>query len=238
MVDTADLNPLWKARLDKFMAAASQAGYPSSIISGYRSNEEQAGLYAKYKAGGNLAAPPGASMHNVGMAVDLSSKDIPGLDKFAAAHPEYGVYNNATADADHFQMFPWGTHAQDAANTVKGWNGVDPGPGTAVASGAPATAPGTTLNTTPAPAAPAAAPAPAAPQQNQLLAQGASMLKGALGGGNAPTIQPMQPPNLQVHQPQVDPSMLQAMTMQQQRRPYGLSLGGGPFDDSQGQGYA
>jgi hypothetical protein len=230
MVDTADINPLFKARLDKFLAAAKQAGYPGDIISGYRTNDEQAALYDKYQHGGNIAAPPGTSMHNYGLAVDLSG-NIPALDKFAADHPEYGIYNNAKADADHFQMFPWGTHAQDAANTVAGWKGTDPGTGTAIASATP----GTTLNSTPAPAT--AAPTPA-PQQNTALAQGAQEMMKGMGGGNAPPPQPMQVPNLQAHQGQISPEMLQAMMMQS-NRPYGLSLGGGgPFQDTQGQGYA
>lgn len=43
-----------------------------SVTSGGRTHEEQAQLYADYKAGrGNLAAPPGSSMHEFGIAVDL-----------------------------------------------------------------------------------------------------------------------------------------------------------------------
>ena len=42
------------------------------IRSAYRSNEEQAYLYDLYKKGqGNLAAPPGKSNHNHGLAMDL-----------------------------------------------------------------------------------------------------------------------------------------------------------------------
>jgi hypothetical protein len=246
LADTSDLNPLYQARLQKFMQAAQQAGIQSDIISGYRTNAEQAALYDKYQHGGNLAAPPGGSMHNYGFAADLSSKNLPGLDQFAAAHPEYGIYNNPKADAPHFQMFPWGTHAQDAQSQVAGWKGVDPlgTGGTMMASAAPT--PGTTLNSVApnaaAPAVPGAAPAvpgaaPAAANPMAGIAGGVQKLAGALGGGSAPAPTPMQPPNLQVHQPQVDPAMLQAM-MLQQKRPYGLSLGGGPFDDTQGQGYA
>ena len=44
------------------------------VDSAYRSNEEQQKLYDAYKNGtGNLAAPPGASWHNWGGAIDLKS---------------------------------------------------------------------------------------------------------------------------------------------------------------------
>ena len=56
------------------MSAAYQAkwGAPLVVNSGGRSRAEQAHLYALYKAGkGNLAAPPGTSVHESGRAVDL-----------------------------------------------------------------------------------------------------------------------------------------------------------------------
>jgi D-alanyl-D-alanine dipeptidase len=44
-----------------------------TVISGYRSYEEQEALYDAYKNGhGNLAAPPGRSNHNHGLAMDLT----------------------------------------------------------------------------------------------------------------------------------------------------------------------
>lgn len=54
--------------------AAYQArwGSPLVVNSGGRTRAEQAHLYALYKAGkGNLAAPPGTSVHEHGRAVDL-----------------------------------------------------------------------------------------------------------------------------------------------------------------------
>ena len=56
------------------MSAAYQAkwGAPLVVNSGGRSRADQARLYALYKAGkGNLAAPPGTSVHESGRAVDL-----------------------------------------------------------------------------------------------------------------------------------------------------------------------
>jgi hypothetical protein len=40
------------------------------VTHGYRSLEEQGALYAKYKAGGPKAAPPGLSPHKYGLAIE------------------------------------------------------------------------------------------------------------------------------------------------------------------------
>lgn len=42
------------------------------ITYGFRTRDEQAALYAKYLQGGPLAAPPGHSAHEVGLAVDIT----------------------------------------------------------------------------------------------------------------------------------------------------------------------
>lgn len=53
-------------------AYRQQFGHDLKVNSGGRSYAEQARLYALYKAGkGNLAAPPGKSVHNSGRAVDF-----------------------------------------------------------------------------------------------------------------------------------------------------------------------
>lgn len=53
-------------------AFRQQFGHDLKVNSGGRSYAEQARLYALYKAGkGNLAAPPGKSVHNSGRAVDF-----------------------------------------------------------------------------------------------------------------------------------------------------------------------
>ena len=62
-------------RLREDAAAALEAAVAESsaprITSSYRSTEKQAELYALYKAGrGNLAAPPGKSLHERGLALD------------------------------------------------------------------------------------------------------------------------------------------------------------------------
>lgn len=66
--DLAGLNPELHRRLGMWSAAVGQA---YNVGSGFRDPREQAVLYAKYLAGnGPVAAPPGSSMHNFGLASD------------------------------------------------------------------------------------------------------------------------------------------------------------------------
>lgn len=75
------LNPEYACRLYKFFKAADQAGFGGKAInihSAWRSNETQSRLFnaaiAKYgsaDAARKYVAPPGNSMHNKGLAVDL-----------------------------------------------------------------------------------------------------------------------------------------------------------------------
>lgn len=66
--NTQGLNPTFLARVRQWVAAVGQ---PFHITSGYRDIGRQAQLYQAYLAGrGNLAAKPGSSMHNFGLAID------------------------------------------------------------------------------------------------------------------------------------------------------------------------
>jgi LAS superfamily LD-carboxypeptidase LdcB len=61
------------AAFNAMRAAAAKAGIVLSVSYAYRSMEEQVRLYAKYLAGtGNLAAKPGFSNHQSGVAVDIN----------------------------------------------------------------------------------------------------------------------------------------------------------------------
>lgn len=54
--------------------AARRDGVHLSVVSGFRTYDEQAHLYRLYRAGrGNLAAPPGHSNHQNGWALDLNT---------------------------------------------------------------------------------------------------------------------------------------------------------------------
>lgn len=62
---------------DAMVAAAKKDGVDLQISSGFRSRQEQEVLYQKYLNGtGNLAAKPGTSNHESGLAIDF--RDTPG----------------------------------------------------------------------------------------------------------------------------------------------------------------
>lgn len=88
------LHPRVKPYARALVSAARQQGVVIKILSGLRSFEEQAELYRKYKAGGPLAAPPGRSNHNYGIAFDIGvftgSTDP---EKAKAYQAESGAYD-------------------------------------------------------------------------------------------------------------------------------------------------
>ncbi len=58
----------------QMMKDAKKDGVDLKITSSYRSRQQQEVLYAKYKAGtGNLAAKPGTSNHESGLAIDFTN---------------------------------------------------------------------------------------------------------------------------------------------------------------------
>ena len=63
------------AAFKRMEAAANAEGVFFGVNSAWRSYAEQVALYAKYKAGGALAAPPGYSNHQAGTAVDLNTQN-------------------------------------------------------------------------------------------------------------------------------------------------------------------
>jgi LAS superfamily LD-carboxypeptidase LdcB len=70
--------------IQSLIQARKATGLPifANVVSDYRTREEQARLYQAYLNGtGNLAAPPGQSLHETGNAVDISSA-------FLQANPE------------------------------------------------------------------------------------------------------------------------------------------------------
>lgn len=74
--------------------AANADGVTFQVNSAFRTMQEQDSLYAAYRAGtGNLAAPPGYSNHQNGIAVDIDS---------AADHG--AAFNWLTANADRFHF--------------------------------------------------------------------------------------------------------------------------------------
>jgi len=104
----ATLHPKVRPYARALVSTAQARGLIIKVISGTRSYEEQAELYRKYKAGGPLAAPPGRSNHNFGIAFDIGvftgSTDP---EKARAYQPESGGYDVAGALAGGIGL-SWG----------------------------------------------------------------------------------------------------------------------------------
>lgn len=72
-------------QVKRAIAWARSHGWRGQVNSGFRSRAEQAILYARYLAGGNLAARPGTSEHEKGRAIDVS--DYQGFLRAMASAP-------------------------------------------------------------------------------------------------------------------------------------------------------
>lgn len=102
-VDWQDVNKVLLAKLNRL---GMRIGKTITVISGYRTYAEQAALYAKYQAGGNIAAKPGQSQHEKGLAVDaLIDGQAIGKVVSAAMFKKVGLQSLASiGDAPHVQM--------------------------------------------------------------------------------------------------------------------------------------
>lgn len=94
----------------ELLAAARSAGLQLFVRSGFRTLEEQARLYAAYKAGtGALAAPPGYSNHQEGRSADLGG--VGGFTTTAFTWlvqnaPRYGFRNDVASEYWHWTYTP------------------------------------------------------------------------------------------------------------------------------------
>ena len=98
------LNKKFKEQLDRFNAAA---GGRYTVNSGYRSVAHQRQLYNRYLAGkGPVAAKPGSSQHNKGLAADLAPSNARNVHgkKFAA---RYGLVYTVPSESWHIEP-TWG----------------------------------------------------------------------------------------------------------------------------------
>lgn len=116
MVNYAGLNPIFAARISAAIADAEAAtGGKAVVRSAYRTYGDQSKAYARYKASGfnphYIAAPPGKSLHEQGMAFDLAPGPVRdwiqahaakyGLEAATAADRKRGTWGN---DAPHIQL--------------------------------------------------------------------------------------------------------------------------------------
>lgn len=96
---TKGLAPAMRAALAR---AEQLLGRPVPITSGYRSGERQAALYANRDANPYPVAPPGASMHERGLAVDVPGDFVPRLLEVA---PRAGLCQPFPGDDPiHFEV--------------------------------------------------------------------------------------------------------------------------------------
>lgn len=122
-----DLQPEAAAALEGMFAAAKAEGLALAAISGYRSYRTQSTIYARsverngQAKADKMSAPPGASEHQLGLAMDLScpSLELDLTSKFArkpeglwvASHcREYGFilrYQEAYVNVTGYQSEPW-----------------------------------------------------------------------------------------------------------------------------------
>jgi hypothetical protein len=176
-VDIADLNPAFAPRLAAFRAGLAQAGIQTNIVSGYRSPELQARLYANYQAkqqgrplpypqenNGGIAASPWRSFHNYGLAADVMPANPADYKRMWAMASQYGLTALGPKDIDHFQLagnLPdligqyrlanWRPDSQPAPTQgAIAYAGPAGGAPTAVASNAPIAPAGTVASAAPA----------------------------------------------------------------------------------------
>ena len=74
---TASMYPPWKAWCDWCLGQLEEYGISGTVTSGVRSSEKQAQLYQDYISGRSsiIAAPPGRSAHEYGLAIDFVVDD-------------------------------------------------------------------------------------------------------------------------------------------------------------------
>jgi len=104
----AGVEPTVCDRIEALIDALKQHGYPAWITSGRRSSQKQAKLYAAWRAGKSKypAAPPGRSLHELGLAVDIGST-AEGLQVAGFLAPYCGLtWGGRFSDPDpvHFEL--------------------------------------------------------------------------------------------------------------------------------------
>lgn len=120
---TTGLNPEFLRRFNAYSAAVGGL----TIVSGFRSYAQQAALYAKYLRGeGNLAAPPGRSNHERGLAIDHAPHSTAAMREIARG---FRLHYPVRGEPWHVEPFAEGgliTLHRRPADTITelqpGWN--------------------------------------------------------------------------------------------------------------------
>lgn len=101
MASTRELDPRFRPYADALVAVAHQAGLAPVVTSARRSRRAQAILYAKFLQGQMpyTVLPPGRSVHEYGLAVDIWCRNLPALGRLAQS---WGLVWGGTSDPVHF----------------------------------------------------------------------------------------------------------------------------------------
>jgi hypothetical protein len=115
--------------LKQFRDYLTSQGIKTNVISGVRDSRKQAQLYYNYIhhiGGQGLAAPPGSSLHERGLAADIQPANPADLPKIVALAKQFGIAAPYQAhgpryDPYHFQLTNWQqAEATQAPNTPWG----------------------------------------------------------------------------------------------------------------------
>ena len=112
-----NFDPAFGSAAEKLRAAAAAKGITTHYISGVRSLDDQKQLYANYQAGLHgqplpypargrvpLAAVPGTSMHERGLAADIEADDPNQEAALRAMAPQFGLRTIGPSDPNHFEI--------------------------------------------------------------------------------------------------------------------------------------
>jgi hypothetical protein len=118
------MRPDVAAAFDQMAAAARSAGIALIVVSGFRSDAEQAELFAAHPDP-KWVAPPGTSLHRCATELDLGPS---GAYAWLAAHAgRFGFVQRYSWEAWHYGFSAGPPPCSDAGNAVLG-TGTDPGP--------------------------------------------------------------------------------------------------------------
>jgi D-alanyl-D-alanine carboxypeptidase len=110
-------DPAFGSAAEKLRAFAESKGIKTHYISGVRSLEDQKELYANYQAGQRgqplpypnrgrvpLAAVPGTSLHERGLAADIEADDPSQEAALRSFAPQFGLRTIGPGDPNHFEL--------------------------------------------------------------------------------------------------------------------------------------
>lgn len=108
MATTNGLRHPFKDYVDRWLRDLRDAGVSPRITSGFRTHVEQKRLYDRAQSGASPfpAAPPGASFHEAGLAIDLVWNSLEDINLGIESAPDYGLVWAGAGDPVHFQAGP------------------------------------------------------------------------------------------------------------------------------------